>query len=947
MKIKQLRLSGFKSFANKTVINFDENFIGVVGPNGSGKSNVIDAIRWVFGEKSNKSLRGNSSSDVIFGGTEQRKKLNICEVTIVLDNTDRHLELEFDEVAFTRRLYRNGKSEYLINGVEARYKDVQELILDRGIGKNAFSIISQGKIEEIITTTPENRRVIIEEVAGILKYKKRKENALNKLSKTDENLSQVNMILNEIDERKIPLERQAQIASKFLELKENLENKELTLLATRLKLSEEEYLSIKEITENSKLQLINAELEETNLELSVDNNKQQLSEHMSELNKLNAHISSKLQQLSARRSDLKILKERIKLQEGHDDRTYDLETKLIHMREQQYQTKQQFNQVETKLQSMEHEEIDFQNQLSTLRSELAQINIRQSDLKNELNKVVGPYSTRKLIEANLSGVGKPVIDSFDVELKFTEAISTIIGGRMYDVITNDRESATKAIEYLRKNKYGRQTLLPRDRMRQSTIDNETKTKLTKLNGFISIAIDVVTFNESDYNIFSNLLGNVIICDNIENAKMLSQSINNRYRIVTLEGDVIQTSGAMSGGRSNRPSKIVVESNLAKVKNEKFKTLRKLETIEQKHLAFKDQYTKIKTEYELISSLVTRLQNDIELNQIELNKLSTENPSNSGFKQIEDEINNLEHELEQLGKKQTLLEITKNRLDEQIEDEYITLKNIREEVKTLTNESSKHSVKMERLTISIKNDTNILREEYNMSTQMAQNHCVNNIDIDEYDREVKSIKSKIRNLGPINVLAIEEYEELAQRYEFIDSQRSDLLAAKTKLVQIITNLDEFFITSFEKTFTKLKTEFELVYKELFGGGHATLVLTNEDDLLSSGVEIVAQPPGKKLQTISLLSGGEKSLTAISLLFAILRIKSLPFAILDEVEAALDESNVKRYAKYIKIFSEKTQFIVITHRQGTMEVVDALYGVTMQEKGVSTTVKVTLKEGVSYV
>ncbi len=947
MRIKQIKLSGFKSFANKTIINFDEDFIGVVGPNGSGKSNVIDAIRWVFGEKSNKSLRGSNSSDVIFGGTEKRKKQNIAEVEIVLDNTDRHLEIEFDEVSFTRRLYRSGKSEYLINGVESRYKDIQELILDKGIGKNAFSIISQGKIEEIITTSAENRRILVEEVAGVLKYKKRKESALNKLSKTDDNLEQVNIILTEIEERRIPLEKQAIVAEKFLKYKSELESKEVNLLANRLKINEAKYKGLKEVTENAKLAIIKHENDEIQLELEREKINEKINENSIELNKIHLEINETLKNLNDKRADLKVFKERQLLQEGRTGREVELENNIIHLKEQLHTNSQKFHKQEVKIKNHLTKENEFAANIEELRVNLKSLYVKKNDLKQELNKTTPPFATRKLLEANIDGVYNTVGESFQVDLKYTEAISTILGGRVYDIITENRDIAIKAIDYLRKNKFGRQTLLPRDSMRNTNVDSTTLNKIQTIDGFVGVAYDLVTIENENEKVFSNLLGNVIVCVDIKSAKSIATAIVNKYRIVTLEGDVFQTSGAMSGGKTNRRNKIVIESNLTKVKNEIVKVESKLELIEEQYETFRKSYSQEQTQFQITQSIIDRLNSDLQLNELELSEISKNSTTVEGVKTIEEAILKFEEQLNELGVKQTHLEIFKNKATENVEEIYRNIKSIHDELKMINNEYNTNNVNLERLTISLKNDATILREEYNLSTQLAIEKANMNIDIDEYEQLVKTLKSKIRNLGPVNTLAIDEYTQLTERFDFIDSQRADLVVAKNKLEEIINNLDTFFIEAFSKTFNKLQTEFRHVYKELFGGGNADLVLTNEEDLLLSGVEIVAQPPGKKLQTISLLSGGEKSLTAIALLFAILRIKSLPFAILDEVEAALDESNVKRYGQYIKVFSERTQFIVITHRQGTMELVDALYGVTMQEKGVSTIVKVTLKEGESYV
>ncbi len=945
MRIKQLKLSGFKSFANKTVINFDENFIGVVGPNGSGKSNVIDAIRWVFGEKSNKSLRGNSSTDIIFGGTEKRKKQNIAEVTIVLDNSDHHLEVEWDEVAFTRRLYRSGKSEYLINGVEARYKDIQELILDKGIGKNAFSIISQGKIEEIIVTSPENRRLIVEEVAGILKYKKRKESALNKLGKTDDNLEQVNLILNEIDERRGPLERQAATAEKYNAYKSDLDVKEVDLLVTRIKQNEEEVSGLKEIVDTSQTELMQLETEENKLDVEETVLSEKLNELSINANSLTQQLNLKLSELSKQRTNLQVLKERQALTQNYDKRMAELEQTKLRLKAELHSAKQQLASIEGQLNSSRSKFDAANSSASGKRKQINDLTFKINDVKNELNKVTSPFATRKVIEANIGGIIATVSDSFNVDIKYTEAISTIIGGRMHDVITTDRQSAVKGIEYLKSNRFGRQTFLPQREMKPMYVDNTVISSLESVNGFIGIGVDLIRFDEDNRKIFANLLGNVIVCENLKVAQYVSREVTNRYRIVTLEGDLIQSSGAMSGGRSKRQNKLVLEANLSKLKNERDKLQLIISNSGEKVANEQDKLIEIETKYRMEQSHVSTLENELRVIEVELKENDApvdDNESN----ELELLINKLELDVEKINGEKSLNDIEMQGLKDNQEQLKLELRSIRDEIKTISASFASQSVKVERLTIALKSDLSVLREDYQMSFNMALDKANTNIDIDQYQLEVKSLKSKIRNLGPINLLAIDEYRELTERHTFIDEQRNDLIVAKEKLESIIHKLDEFFVTSFESTYVKLRREFQLVYKELFGGGHADLILTNEDDLLYSGVEIVAQPPGKKLQTISLLSGGEKALTAIALLFAILRIRSLPFAILDEVEAALDEANVKRYAQYIKVFSERTQFIVITHRQGTMETVDSLYGVTMQEKGVSTTVKVKLNEGEDY-
>lgn len=946
MRIKQLKLSGFKSFANKTTINFNENFIGVVGPNGSGKSNVIDAIRWVFGEKSNKKMRGNNSADVIFGGTEKRKRQNICEVTIVLDNSDHHLEIEFDEVAFTRRLYRNGKSEYLINGVEVRYKDVQELILDKGIGKNAFSIISQGQIEEIITTTPEKRRLIVEEVAGILKYKKRKENSLNKLAKTDENLNQIATMLDGIEERRGPLKRQAENAQKFLSLKEELETKEISLLANRIQRLNKSYEEYKLLSEDTQLEIMQLETKEVNLSLNEEELMSLQTENVQKLNQINTTINDNLQKISQRRSDLKVLSERQSLLAGHSGRVLELKNNILHLKENLSVEESNLAKAKSALEIANVKERELYTDITDIQAKLKQLGFKENDLSNELNKIIAPFTTRKVLAANLPGIIGTVNESFSVDARYTEAISAILGGRIYDVITIDKEAASSAIKYLSQNKFGRQTFLPRDSMRTLKVDNDAFNIAKETNGFVGVASELIEFSKDNFNVFSNLLGNVIVCENLNQAKQLSNKINKRYRVVTLDGDIIQTSGAMSGGKSKRQSKLVLEAKLAKLQTEKQHLELSLENVTEKYDQFKTDFFEKRSDFEMKNTIVKRLKSELELNELEFNQFDSSQDDVSESNKIVDDISELEKILDELNYKQAKLEQTQSDNVEKIDEIREQLKNYRYQIKDLSSKNTQNNLQLERITINLKSDVAVLRDEYNMSTDMAISKAISPINEEEYDQIVKQIKSKIRNLGPVNTLAIDEYAELTERFNFIDEQRSDLIVAKNKLEDIIMQLDEFFIESFEDTYNKLRVEFQFIYKELFGGGNADLILTNSDDLLETGVEIVAQPPGKKLQTISLLSGGEKALTAIALLFAILRIKSLPFAILDEVEAALDEANVQRYAKYIKIFSEKTQFIVITHRQGTMENVDALYGVTMEEKGVSKTLKVSLQEGEKY-
>lgn len=945
MRIKQIKMYGFKSFADKTTINFEEDFIGIVGPNGSGKSNIIDAIRWVFGERSHKTLRGDSSTDNIFGGTEKRKKLNFAEVTIVLDNTDRHLELEFDEVGITRRLYRSGNSEYLINNSEVRLKDIEELIMDKGIGKSAFSIISQGKVDEIVTTNSESRRTIIEEVAGILKYKTRKDRTNKKLERTEENLNQVNIMLSEMQTRLAPLEKQAKVAKEFKVLREDLTKKEISLAGNIVHHYNEDLVGIKKINEDISIKKIEIEnnilkLEETETETSAELNvlNQELREINTKYNSINENIVGK-------RSDLKILKERQQLNLGIDTRVVDLQNKVHNLEEELESTKQQLLILSPTKESLDNSKNSIQEELATKRNELYSLTQQKNDIDAELAKQVMPYATRKILDSKINGIVGTVSSLFEVDNKYSTAISIAIGARINDVIMDNKDSSKRAIDYLKENKIGRQTFLPKDSMRPLFIDDSVFKKLNSFAGFIGCAFDLIDIELANERVFKNILGNIIIAKDMNSAIEIKKNITDRYRIVTLDGDVVATSGAMTGGNYKKQNALMLKSKLNQIISNIESESKIIDSLQEKYNQVNDDLVEIESKITLFTNLENAQTSDITLYKSELKEAGVE--SSKDDKDIETNISELNDELSSINLTKTELELKIKSKTEIIDQTRLSLKEVNENLKVITQEEGENNVKSSRLEMDINAALETLREDYSLSHELAYEKAEKNIDLEQYKNDVVELKRKIRALGPINELAVEEFEELKEKFDFIDVQKEDLLEAKEKLEDIIFKLDNFFIESFEDTYIRLRQEFQLVFTELFGGGQADLVLTNPEDMLNTGVEIVAQPPGKKLQTISLLSGGEKALTAISLLFAILRIKTLPFAILDEVEAALDEVNVMRYAKYIKVFSERTQFIVITHRQGTMENVDSLYGVTMPEKGVSAMVKVSLAEGAKHV
>lgn len=944
MRIKELKLHGFKAFANKTTIKFDENFIGIVGPNGSGKSNIIDAIRWVFGEQSSKSLRGNNAGDVIFSGTETRKQQNIAEVTLILDNSDRHLEIDYEDVSITRRVYRTGSSEYFLNGTECRLKDINELIMDKGIGKSSFSIISQGKVDEIVVVNADSRRQIVEEVAGILKYKKRKENTKRKLEKTDLNLQQVSLVLNEMNDRLLPLKKQAHSAVKFKEFQSELETKEISLLANKIFTFKDEFDAVREILQDIKIKNINLEKQETQLSLDEQDIRTKIRSNQQRLEIENKEINELIEMLTKHRNDFQIIQEKRRMSKDANSHVIELENNLAKAEEEISATKIKIEQLAPQNRNILAQKNESTQKIEKLKTQIYRLNQIQNDIESELSRQTLPFATRKIIESHVIKAAKTVVDSFQVKDEHAEAISTLIGGRLYDLVVENTNDAQSAIKYLRENKLGRQTFLPKNDMKPLAINEQVKSQLMAYNGYVGTAYELVEVEAGSQNVFKNLLGNVIVCKTMNDAYHIKKQITNNYRIVTLDGEILTTSGALTGGRVKRQNKLILENNLRAKQKEIAKVKEELSKLEANAIVVDQKYIEITNDLAMANNLLARQQNNAHMIKLELSDiLGEESTSNHEVEKLKVKIELDSQRVEKLNAQKMETASKIENLQNQEEEIRHKIREISEELKLNLREQNELEITHSKLEYELKQAQEILSEEYSLSYQLAFEKAQKGIDIDQYQQDVSNLKRKIRGLGPVNVLAIEEYDEVKQKYDFINVQKDDLIQAKTRLEEIINKLDIFFIEAFDETYNKLRIEFQMVFTELFGGGKADLILTNPDDLLTSGIEIVAQPPGKKLQTISLLSGGEKALTAISLLFAILRIRVLPFAILDEVEAALDEVNVKRYAQYIKAFSERTQFIVITHRQGTMETADALYGITMQEQGVSSVVSVNLQEG----
>ncbi len=972
MYLKSIHVQGFKSFAEKINIELDNNITGVVGPNGSGKSNVVDAIRWVLGEQSIKSLRGEGHmTDVIFSGSSSRHGSNIATVTLTFDNTDKYINLDFDEIAIKRRLYKDGSNEYYINNEKVRLKDVSDLLLDSGMAKESFNIISQGKIEEILSSKPEERRIIFEEAAGVLKYKKRKLESVRKLEKTHDNMQRINDIINELETRVGPLKEQSDKAKDYIKVKDELKNIEISLIALDITNMNYDYQKNKEM-----IKTLTKELE--SITTSNRLGEAQIEKYKNDINNLELKISlkqkelmeysSKLEQINSRKA---IINERIKYTESDKN----LEN-LMFLKENQLKISSEIEQIKNNFNKVNNEvieetnkynqEISKINELKTKKSKLNEdlrITLKsENDLKNKIdtlrysidNNSSVPHAVKQVLDnPKLRGVHNIVSNLFEVEEKYSKAISIALGIASVNIVIDDETCAKEAINYLKNNQYGRVTFFPLNIIKPRFIDNETKN-----NHKLTVASELIRFDSKYSNIIMNLLGNVIVVNNIDEANSLARLINYRYRIVTLDGDIVNVGGSLTGGKVNTTNIILEKYKLEQHIKELSDINSKIDNLEEqgnlidhnlKSLEDKSYLlNKIKFEKEIIlNNLNVSLKEKEEqykINELDLN--SNKNILNNKVSEEQESI---------LKEYYDTLNI-KNNISLELEKMVTVLKNLKDDLSnyefSIKKENSIFNEKNEflkqaeilvnRLDVKLDNLLNNLSETYEITYEEAIKNYKLEIDVNVARSSVSSLKRKINEMGTINIAAIEEYEEVFERLEFLSSQKNDLISAENVLLDIISQMDKIMIQEFEKTFKLIRENFRITFKELFKGGSADLKLTDSSNLLETGVEIIASPPGKSLKHISLLSGGEKTFTAISLLFAILKSKPVPFCVLDEVEAALDDVNVDSFGKYVQGLKDKTQFIIITHKKKTMEYVDTLYGITMQESGVSKLVSVKLEE-----
>lgn len=1173
MYLKEIEIQGFKSFADKTKVLFDQGVTAVVGPNGSGKSNITESLRWALGESSVKSLRGGKMPDVIFAGTESRKPLNYASVIVTLDNQDGFIKDASQEIKVERHIYRSGDSEYKIDGEKVRLRDIHDLFLDTGLGRDSFSIISQGKVEEIFNSKPEERRAIFEEAAGVLKYKTRRKETESKLQQTQDNLDRLEDIIYELDNQIKPLEKQAATARKFMELDGQRKAIYLDVLVAQIQankaeldLTEEELNQVQELltgyyqkrqdleednqalkkkrhdlqTEMAKdqsslmdltslisdlerkLALSKLETEQVALnqqeaqirlagldekrkaliqekeekEVNLHQLEENLAVNTKELNQLEAELlafsddpDQMIEQLRERfvaflqeEADVSNQLTRIENDlENSRQQTQKQEEQLESLKEQLASAKSKASEQEVALKSAKEEVqnllADYQtsakeeeaqkqayqsqqnqlfDRLDSLKNKQAKAQSLENILKNHSNFYAGVKSV--LQEKNrLGGIIGAVSEHLTFDVRFQTALEIALGASSQHIIVEDEQAATKAIDFLKRNRSGRATFLPLTTIKARSISGQNQDVIASSPGFLGMADELVTFDTKLEDIFKNLLATTAIFDTVEHARDAARKVRYQVRMVTLDGTELRTGGSYAGGANRQNNSIFIkpeleqlqkeiareekllrqeEENLKSVQEtltaltqtletikfqgeqarieeqglylayqqtcqqvEELETLLKLQEQELTNLRGGDwqaekekcqerlaviatEKQKLESEIEEIKSnknaIQERYQNlqeklsqerllktemlgqkryevaDIERINKELENLNIEQEEIERL--LQEKVDNLEKvDTELLAKQEAEAKSQKEEIQQglirkqfelddiegQLDDIASHLEQARQQNEEWIRKQTRAEATKEKIADRLRYLQGQLTEEYQISYTEALEQANQLEDLAIAEQEVKDLEKSIRSLGPVNLDAIEQFDEVHERLEFLNSQRDDILSAKNLLLETITEMNDEVKERFKSTFEAIRESFKVTFKQMFGGGQADLILT-EGDLLTAGVEISVQPPGKKIQSLNLMSGGEKALSALALLFSIIRVKTIPFVILDEVEAALDEANVKRFGDYLNRFDKDSQFIVVTHRKGTMAAADSIYGVTMQESGVSKIVSVKLKD-----
>lgn len=975
MYLKSIRAQGFKSFADKLDLEINPGITGIVGPNGSGKSNIVDAVRWVLGEQSVRSLRGqNNMTDCIFSGSESREAQKRAMVALVFDNSDHYLHSDFKEVEIKRIVYSTGENEYYINNSRVRLKDITDMFIDSGAGANAFNIISQGNVTDIVNSKSSDRRVIFESAAGVLKYKKRKEESLKKLERTEENLMRIKLVIDELSKTVLPLKEQSVVAKKYLDIKGELESIDVALIAKDItdlnleysKVSEEvkalkeKLITLKDNvgdTKLEKLRLRNIELEEV-----VNKKKEELLKITEDISNLNGE-----KKLTLERKKYEASKEVI------DDN-------LIKLKESELNVNKNITVLEREILDIEASVNDQREKSEEVKNKLLVIKVKKSTSSNALmeankakflleNKIeilennilsaeAAPVSVRNILNnPRIHGVHNTIGKLLDIPEKYVIATDIALGASSNYLVVDDDNVALSAIDFLKERKLGRATFYPLNVIKSKYVSSDIINDIKNINGYIGVLSDLVRYDKKYKNIVENRLGQVIVVDNERTLNIIGKLINYKNVVVSLDGEILHVGGSITGGTSKKNSMLNEKNELNKLKNDLQKLDIKIKELTEEVNNLSEDTLELEERENVLNKYIVLLNEELFNKRTNLSRLNEEHKSilseldginDLKSNKLDEHLVNLMESINNLVKSKEIIEkdikvISKEKIE--VNDEINILdKKLRDNNSSynlVNNELKNKEVVSGKLEVKLDNLLEELNNSYNLTYESACGNYNLEMDADIAREHVKNLKKELASLGNVNVGAIDEYERISKRYEFLNSQKYDLESASGELKDIIREMDDIMIDKFKNSFDSISKEFSKIFKMMFKGGKGELSLSNPDDLLNTGIDILAIPPGKKINSPLSLSGGEKALTAICLLFAMLEVKPSPFVILDEAEAALDEVNVDMFGKYLSEEKSRSQFIVITHKKRMMEYADSLYGITMQESGVSKIVSAKLE------
>lgn len=968
MFLKRIELQGFKSFADKTVIQFDQDITGIVGPNGCGKSNVNDAIRWVLGEQSVKSLRsGTNMSDIIFSGSEYRKPVNMARVTLVFDNSTRVFDSDFDEIEITRQILRaNNEASYFINKTPCRLKDINDLVMDTGLGKDSLSIITQGNISSFADAKPEDRRSLFEEAAGVAKYKKRKKVSLSKLEQTKENLDRLQDILDELERQIGPLEKQAKKAEKYISLRDKLSKIEISVLVEdidqyneKINQINKELFDIQAMHTSENVELLK---QETRLE-SIRKEMYALDKQINELQGKYTKAMEENYQLERRKIEQDEKRKYMLKVADKKARQKEIQAMLEEARFEYQDRHQRLMQTQQDLNNRRNIVNDLKTKISKARYESDQANNILTQLQNRRqvleNMMKQPFAhqqgVRSVMQAknSLSGVYGVVSELLIAHADKALAVNAALGGSIYQIITKNEADARNAISFLKRNRSGRATFLPLSVCHPRKMNEQVITIASTSPGFLGFASECVDCKEIFDPVKERLLGNVIVVDTLQNANETAKRLRYAYKIVTLDGDIVHTGGSMTGGvTKNQSTPVTMRQELdtinSKIEGQKIKAdscLNETDILTQKLQKENDAIVTLQIELAKLENIYATKKAKYDSILAEYQELGVDIEENAELAQddLVVQMSKMHAVLDSLSLE--IQSLRQSRFDkgndaEQLENQ---IRLVRREMNSKQSQIHNYEMEIVKVKTQLENALNRLSTDYEMTYEYALTKK-EDVEIESAKEEVIQLRQAISRLGNVNLDAPNEYKGVKERFDFMTSQKEDLEKASQQILAAIDEMDQTMISQFTDMFNKINAELDGVFKAMFGGGRASLSMVDPDDVLNTGIDIDVQPPGKMVKNIQTFSGGEKALIAISVLFAILKARTMPLCIFDEVEAALDQANVERFARYLSHYRGQSQFIAVTHRPGTMEQCDTLYGVTMQKDGVSKVLKVQLKDAV---